>query len=368
MNKKLSDIFRWLRFPLAVMIVMKHYYTPDISAEYFCGLTGSDYTIYYYVGKFFSDVFTSMMVPIFFFMSGYLYFVNVDIKKGVGRDVWKAKTRSRIKTLLVPYLCWNLLVLIFFAITQYLSGNSEVMAKDGYKLVADYQFIDYIKAFVALDSTTLPIDGPLWFIRNLFIIAVFLTPLLGFLFSKNKNLTIFILLVAYFVFRISDIMEYSMSSLFFFSLGGYMSIRGSSMLVEREDTTPWVCLVLLLVTMTFFFITHFYYPDIEYYPRGIFLICSACLIYPIIGRIADYRAQSLFSRLSVSSFFIFAIHKPLQVIVRRLTFAVIHPSEEWVLILLVFVIPMIVVGISLLIFYFIKRYMPYLGFLNGYRL
>ena len=84
-----------------------------------------------------------------------------------------------------------------------------------------------------------------------------------------------------------------------------MSIRGCSMLVEREDATPWVCLVVILVTMTSFFITHFYYPDIEYYPRGIFLICSACLIYPIIGRIADYRAQSLFSRLSVSSLFFF---------------------------------------------------------------
>ena len=368
MNKQLSAIFRWLRFPLATMIVLKHYYTPDISAEFFSELTRQDYTIYYYVGKFFSDVFTSMMVPIFFFMSGYLYFVNVDIKKGLGRDVWKSKTRSRIKTLLVPYLCWYLLVLIFFAITQYLSGNSEVMAKDGYKWVIDYQFVDYVKAFVALDSTTLPIDGPLWFIRNLFVIAVFFTPILSFMFSKNKDLTIVILLIAYFAFRFNDVMEYTMASVFFFSLGGYMSVRGCSMLVDRNDATPWVCLAVICVTMTMFFITHFYYPDAEYYPRGIFLICSSCLVYPFIGRVANLEVNSLMSRLSVSSFFIFGIHKPLQVIVRRLTFAILHPSDELMLTLLVVVIPMIVVCISLLIFYIIKRYMPYLSFLNGYRL
>ena len=60
MNKKLSDIFRWIRFPLAVMIVMKHYYTPDILAEYFCGLTGSDYTIYYIIMWVSSSVMSSL--------------------------------------------------------------------------------------------------------------------------------------------------------------------------------------------------------------------------------------------------------------------------------------------------------------------
>lgn len=176
MNRTLSKSISLLRFPLAALIVLKHYYTPDISAEAIGGV--DEYQWYHYIGEFTKGVFPAIAVPLFFFISGYLYFNKLDLHGDSSYDfgVWKRKTRGRLKSLLIPYLSWNLLVLLLYFIAQQLTGDSTIMAKDGYKLIADYNLLDYGKAFFAIDSTGMPIDGPLWFIRDLFIVSVFITP------------------------------------------------------------------------------------------------------------------------------------------------------------------------------------------------
>lgn len=47
-------------------------------------------------------------VPFFFMISGYLFFRTYKSSK------WKAKIRSRAKSLLIPYLIWN----VFYAIVM----------------------------------------------------------------------------------------------------------------------------------------------------------------------------------------------------------------------------------------------------------
>lgn len=176
MNATLSKTISWLRFPLAALIVLKHYYTPDISAEAVGG--ADELMVYHYIGEFTKGVFPAIAVPLFFFISGYLYFNKLELTgtQGYSFSIWKKKTQGRIKSLLIPYLSWNLLVLALYYITQCLTGGSDVMTKDGYKLIADYGIADYAKAVYAIDSTGMPIDGPLWFIRDLFIVSVFITP------------------------------------------------------------------------------------------------------------------------------------------------------------------------------------------------
>ncbi len=65
-------------------------------------------------------------VPLFFFMSGYLYFVG-SADKGFTFQAWKKKSWNRVKSLVVPYIAWNLLILALFAGVQYLTGNSPTM-------------------------------------------------------------------------------------------------------------------------------------------------------------------------------------------------------------------------------------------------
>ena len=101
-----SKIISFLRFPLIAGVVLIHAYG---------GLTmqGKDmgslneYPINDAIQYLFSRILTSVCVPCFFFISGYLFYIKEN-------DCYKNKIRKRIKTLLIPYLFWNALILLFF--------------------------------------------------------------------------------------------------------------------------------------------------------------------------------------------------------------------------------------------------------------
>ena len=47
-------------------------------------------------------------VPVFFIISGYLFFQNITEFK---KEAYSSKVKSRIRTLFIPYLLWNLIAL-----------------------------------------------------------------------------------------------------------------------------------------------------------------------------------------------------------------------------------------------------------------
>ena len=121
-----------------------------------------------------------------------------------------------------------------------------------------------------------------------------------------------------------------------------------------------------LVLFTFFYFSE--YKLLEDICRNLYILSVVFCVFGWIGRWVKQGILQIPVLLSTASFFIFAFHKPAQVLVRRAFFGIFHPTQEWLLVLAVFVIPAIVILISLGVFYLIKRYMPFLKFLNGYRL
>lgn len=61
----------------------------------------------------------NVSVPVFFLISGYYFFKGEEL----GKDVYLSKLKKRIRTLLLPYLLWNLLPMLnivagnFYSIT-----------------------------------------------------------------------------------------------------------------------------------------------------------------------------------------------------------------------------------------------------------
>ena len=358
----------WLRFPLAALIVLKHYYTPDISAE---AVGGSDELMFYhYIGEFTQGVFPAIAVPLFFFISGYLYFNKLELTgtQGYSFSIWKKKTQGRIKSLLIPYLSWNLLVLALYYITQCLTGGSDVMTKDGYKLIADYGIADYAKAVYAIDSTGMPIDGPLWFIRDLFIVSVLITPPI-WLIIKYLRVYGMILLTALFLMGVSTHLPgLSSAAIFYFAWGAYMSLHKISMGADAEGMRANLCGWIMLASLAVFTGCYFCGSPWESMAKTVYIFSAILCIFCWIGRWVKTDKIYIPALFSTASFFIFAFHKPMQVIVRRAFFAIVHPQQEWLLVAVVFLIPALVISIALGIFYLIKKYFPFLKFLNGYRL
>lgn len=109
MNELISKTFTLLRFPLLIGVVMIHC---DITAQLHPELRNQWAGDVMYL---FSNVIGRFSVPMFFIISGYLFFRN-----GVfDTSIYIAKLRSRVNTLLIPYLLWNLIGFIYFVIKHY---------------------------------------------------------------------------------------------------------------------------------------------------------------------------------------------------------------------------------------------------------
>lgn len=359
MNKDLSNIITWLRFPLAMLIVLQHYYTPDIA--------GSTGTLYWYIGNFFNHILAAIPVPLFIFISGYLYFNGMSsidkFKEFI--DIYIKKSSKRLKSLLIPYILWNLAVLFFYYIAQTCSTGS-IMAKDGYKLISDYSVLDYIKAFIAIDSTGMPIDGPLWFIRDLLVCVYVFTPII-FLINKfiDRRFIIPVLCLLLASGLSYKTIGFDLKIVPYFCLGGILSLNNSDMWVTVSRRISYIAISVLSLIFILFTLDYFVYGNLSRF-ISIFQLTFVMLIFTSLAPLSNKGCLNMPSIISSSSFVIFALHKPLMIIIRRFSFALIKPSAEFQYIILMFAIPVLVIGGGIL-FMRLMKHIKFLQAFNGFR-
>lgn len=96
MNKLDSSVISVLRFPLIVGVVCIH--------------SGMGAFLQYLLG----GICGKLSVPIFLLISGYLFFREGSYE--LTKELWISKLKKRIFSLLVPYLLWNFIGYIIYAI------------------------------------------------------------------------------------------------------------------------------------------------------------------------------------------------------------------------------------------------------------
>ena len=117
MDTVLSKTFSLLRFPLIVMVVFIHIYGSTIMVN--GNIVGEcNATIYHLIGRVFSKNLFALAVPTFYFIAGYLFFLNQTLNK----DRYFLQMKKRFKSLVIPYLFWNLWMIVFMLFYQYV-GN-----------------------------------------------------------------------------------------------------------------------------------------------------------------------------------------------------------------------------------------------------
>lgn len=99
-----SQTITWLRFPLALLVIYIHSFGTPLTNSPDFGMA-----IYDNVRIFFSHIISRVSVSAFFVMSGFLLFYRVD---EFSKNVYINKMKSRFKTILVPYLMWNAILIL----------------------------------------------------------------------------------------------------------------------------------------------------------------------------------------------------------------------------------------------------------------
>lgn len=201
------DTIKQLRLPLIVLITFAHSYS-GVRGGY--TLWGDGWDTYEVLKIVVSQTLCKVAMPTFFVMSGYLFFANVT--------EWNAKTylgklRRRVKTLLIPYIVWNLLMAIklrTFSLNIFWAFWTEAGKQ-----------IDWLGHEQLM---TAPANMPLWFLRDLMVMAL-LSPIIYIGIRKMGGWLLMILTPLYLSGVCAFIPGFSAYAIYFFTLGSFLGVR-----------------------------------------------------------------------------------------------------------------------------------------------
>ena len=172
-----NDSFFWkkkefISFLLSILVFFIHsYFAQEITDTSFISVVNHK------VSYFFSCSITRFAVPMFFMMSGITFFKDYNNKK------YLTKIKTRLFTLVIPYLLWNTIWMLWEIFTSY-SFLSKLATSEPYPLT----ITSILKGIFFYNCNI-----PFWFIFDLIIFS-FLAPIV-FLIIKNKYVGIISVIV-----------------------------------------------------------------------------------------------------------------------------------------------------------------------------
>lgn len=291
-ESKDSRVITALRFPLACLIVLLHAQILEPLPRPNVATSGFAYAL----RVLFSEGVCRIAVPSFFLISGYLFFKNLE---QWDKKVWLGKMKRRFHTLLIPYILWNLLGIAYLFVSPYFGAETQTPGS----LLSFFQENGWLRLF--WDSYHgMPANSPLWFVRDLIVINIF-SPLV-FAFVKYTRQYGLCLLALLFVLNIwIPLTGFSAIGFFFYSVGAFFAIFSRS-IAETFSKVRWLSYggaIALLAISTAVFGRHW---SAEYILR-IFQIFGVVAAFNLASNLMR-SSDNLNSRLSESSFFIYASH------------------------------------------------------------
>lgn len=265
----------------------------------------------------FSDLLGGIAVPLFFFISGFLFFHGPEWN---GR-LYLAKLRKRCRTLLVPYLLWNALWILIFYVAQSIPVVSEFFSGRN-EPIRSYTFFDFLNAFYDYSSGH-PILTPFWFIRDLMILVV-LSPVVYWLVRALKGGAVLLWGIVWLV-GLYSVPGFSPTGQFFFLWGAYFGIFGRDFVATFSDHGRWWCAGFLLLTAVCLF-----RPDggwTPYLQKLNIVLGVATVIFLTAAGLKRSRIRNV-AFLASASFFVYAAHEWWITFLRKAWIYALHPVSE----------------------------------------
>lgn len=354
-NELLSKTITLLRFPMTVGVVFLHNQMTSINIQG-QNIRFDEWPLVSMVMRLFSNTLADVCVPLFFFISGYLFFYNADVKW----NVYKKKLSRRVDTLLVPYIAWNFIGFIILLI------ELHPLLSSLFPLLKDYRidietFLSYFwvaELPVSMNGPSNPIDTPLWYVRDLMVLCV-ASPLIYYLIRKLKY-CIIVLLALVWVFgwgRYAGIPSLSHQSLFFFPLGAYFSISGINFAeyANRMKYSVFVYCIVILADMLC------YKESYGHWIHQLDIVVGMIAMTSVASWMVARRGVKANVFLSNASFFIFALHNLILGKFTKIIVMMVHPHSPALVLAIYFLVPVTVILIGLGAYWLLRTHTPSLA-------
>ncbi|WP_455943927.1 acyltransferase family protein [Leyella stercorea] len=311
MTQYLSDKLRVLSL---ISIILVLYIHSGFHADEIEGMVMNDR-----VQEFVSGMMGRCAVPLFYVISGYLFFLKVP----EGMKSIYGKMRKRVGTLVVPYIIGCLFFVGFGVLMAVLPGVSKYMNSSLMPLF--FKPIGEILRSIFYDAGNgTPCAFQLWFLRDLILIVA--TSPLWYLCLKHLKWG-FVAVV--FVLTYFDVPHVPFLSLFWFVLGGQLTKAKIEMGGDGRTKVAifGLCLFLIISIIQLFF------PDIIDWgllriPIILLGIIGAWGLYDVVfGKDFSLSRHQWFATACQFTFFIYLFHEPTLNIVRKLIVVVLGKNE-----------------------------------------
>lgn len=357
-----------LRFPLAVAVLTIHIWNQNALNMQGQLVEPHHIPLFREINIFIDSFLRHQCVPIYFFISGFVFFLGVDWN----RETYFRKLKNRVRTLLIPYLIWNTAAIAILTIkylpflecfrTNYSDFHFSFKAllscfwnyTDGF-----YPILLEQRDPFAMTGGIWPINIPLWFLRDLMIVVA-ATPLLYRLLKSRKGkYTVTALGAVWFISGYWNLWHVNqlLCAFFFFSWGAYLSIRKKDMQTEfaryfRLSMWAYPLLGLLYVEAVH------WYPEAALTINRLNILAGLLFAYNAASWLLEHNICRPNPFLAASSFFIYVTHYMIHSRLRRIISVLLRPESDMGFVAVYTLTTILVVGLLLGLFLLMKRYTP----------
>ncbi len=334
-----------LRFPLAVLVVLIHSYN-----SVWQGIeSGSFPTIPYFCSR----ILPAFAVPLFFAISGYLFFLK---SPKFSATQYTDKLKKRFSTLLIPYLLWNVIAFGLYAAKD-LAGHQPLTFALSPDLLwgcrplgtAHTNFLGW-----AVHGTTAPVLEPFWFVRDL-IVIVLCSPVIYLLLRYLKFIGLLLIGAAYYLEIWPNFGGISLIGFWYFALGAWFSITDRDVI---RCTKMWAfpAFVLMFPLGAFLLLYPAFDAAVRVPTQHLYVLCGMLFAVNFAHLCTLVRKPGKF--LAQSSFFLYAAHT---IVLLPLSTLVAHfagQTDAFNQAFLFFTLPLSAVLICTFAFSLLQRFMP----------
>lgn len=317
----------FISFVSSILVLFIHsYFAPEVVNDSLISV------INHKTSYFFSRSITQFAVPMFFMLSGISFFKGYDNKK------YLTKIRSRVHTLIIPYLLWNTLWMLWEIATSYSTFPLTVTnILKGVLFYGCYQ--------------------PFWFMFDIIVFSL-AAPLL-FLFIRNKytGIATIVCLTAVSVYGIHlpESLFYYPMSIVFYMTGAVMGYHYFD-IISKKSSKPLQIASLLFLTLYILaknIVPREMHID-NYLMQTVVYTLAAFSLWNIVDIfIEKLKPRAIFRR----SFAIYAMHLNIAIVILKiLSFCL--PRSEWMEIPKFVIMVVSTIAIINFVCAFLEKFLP----------
>lgn len=347
MNSEFSKVITLLRFPLIVGIVLIHSYSDEILINNDINSSSTLTHFNCYIQNLFSQVFGRVSVPLFFLFSGYLLYRE----KNITVSLYKEKLSNRIRSLFIPFIFWNLIVLLIQIFGQLAPFTKDFFSGERWDVRAMTLF-DYFNAFLGISGS--PINYPLWFLRDL-ILLIILSPILKILINKFSYIFLSLLFAIWLNLMHIEFFISKQAVLFF--CAGLLMANQSKLIFPRKNIAILIFIFYLLIAFIEAYFKTILNENLIFNKFNIIFGCYALVI--LFTQIqAKQKLAHILKILSSASFFIFVAHGSLLEIFKSVLKLIFEPNSQISIMIIYFLSPFLTIAILSIIYFKVIPILP----------